>query len=119
MVSGAAYSALDRAPLIMITDRYSTPAHEVGLRQRIDQLAIYGLLMKWSTTIDARTVRQQLRRATRTATAPAPGTVQFDMLQSETTKEADELAAEARSVAQHSEFPVLMRTSYAHFCSQN
>src|SRR3546814_3265167 len=61
MVNGAAYAALDRAPLIMITDRYSTPAHEVGLRQRIDQLAIYGPLMKWSTTIDARTVRQQLR----------------------------------------------------------
>src|SRR3546814_1626787 len=94
MVNGAAYAALDRAPLIMITDRYSTPAHEVGLRQRIDQLAIYGPLMKWSTTIDARTVRQQLRRAMRTATAPAPGPVQFDMPQSETTKEAAELAAE-------------------------
>src|SRR3546814_17140517 len=36
MVTGAAYAALDRAPLIMITDRYSTPAHEVGLRQRLD-----------------------------------------------------------------------------------
>src|SRR3546814_14585548 len=81
MVNGAAYAALDRAPLIMITDRYSTPAHEVGLRQRIDQLAIYGPLMKWSTTIDARTVRQQLRRAMRTATARPPGPVPFDMPQ--------------------------------------
>src|SRR3546814_14638400 len=50
--------------------------------------------MQWSTTIDARTVRQQLRRAMRTATAPAPGPVQFAMPQSETTKEAAELAAE-------------------------
>jgi acetolactate synthase I/II/III large subunit len=94
MVNGAAYASLDRAPLIMITDRYSNPAHEVGLRQRIDQLAIYGPLMKWSTTVDARTIRQQLRRAMRTATAPAPGPVQFDMPQSETTKEAGELTAE-------------------------
>jgi acetolactate synthase-1/2/3 large subunit len=93
MVNGIAHAALDRAPLIAITDRYSIPAHEVGLRQRIDQLAVYAPLVKWGTTIDARTVRQQVRRALRTATAPAPGPVQFDMPQSETTKEAAELAA--------------------------
>src|SRR3546814_16785310 len=85
MVNGAAYAALDRAPRIMITDRYSTPAHEVGLRQRIDQIAIYGPLMKWSTTIDSRTVRQQLCSAMRPATAPAPGPVQFDMPPGQTT----------------------------------
>jgi acetolactate synthase-1/2/3 large subunit len=94
MVNGAAHAFLDRAPLILLTDRYSQPAHEVGLRQRIDQLAIYAPVVKWGTTIDARTVRQQLRRAMRTATAPAPGPVQFDIPQSETTKEATELFAE-------------------------
>src|ERR671916_698052 len=94
MVNGAAYAYLDRAPLILLTDRYSQPAHEVGLRQRIDQMAVYAPLVKWGTTIDARTVRQQLRRAMRTATAPAPGPVQFDIPQSETTKEAAELLAE-------------------------
>ncbi|GGE36604.1 acetolactate synthase [Agaricicola taiwanensis] len=94
MVNGAAYAYLDRAPLIMITDRYSNPAHEIGLRQRIDQRAIYEPLVKWGTTIDARTIRSQLRRAMRTATAAAPGAVQFDVPQSETTKAAGELAAE-------------------------
>ncbi len=94
MVNGAAHAFLDRAPLILLTDRYSQPAHEVGLRQRIDQLAVYAPLVKWGTTIDARTIRQQLRRAMRTATAPAPGPVQFDIPQSETTKEAAPLLAE-------------------------
>ncbi|MGJ7036956.1 acetolactate synthase-1/2/3 large subunit [Shinella sp. BE166] len=94
MVNGAAHAFLDRAPLIMLTDRYSHPEHEVGLRQRIDQLAVYAPLVKWGTTIDARTVRQQLRRAMRTVVAPAPGPVQFDIPQSETTKEATELRAE-------------------------
>ncbi len=101
MVNGIAHASLDRAPLIAITDRYSAPAHEVGLRQRIDQLALYAPLVKWGTTIDARTVRQQVRRALRTATAHAPGPVQFDMPQSETTKEAAELAAEPPLLPNH------------------
>ncbi|NLS06089.1 thiamine pyrophosphate-binding protein [Rhizobium sp. P32RR-XVIII] len=92
MVNGAAYAALDRAPLIMITDRYGNPAHEIGLRQRLDQRAVYGPLMKWGTTIDARIIHQQLRRAMRTATAVAPGPVQFDFPHDETTKEAKPLA---------------------------
>ena len=95
MVNGVAHASLDRAPLIVITDRYSIPAHEVGLRQRIDQLGIYAPLVKWGTTVDARTIRQQLARAMRTATALAPGPVQLDLPQSETTKEAAGLTAEA------------------------
>ncbi len=94
MVNGIAHAFLDRAPLIAITDRYSTPAHEIGLRQRIDQLGIYAPLVKWSGTLDARTVRQQIRRAMRSALSPPPGPVQFDLPQSETTKEAATLVAE-------------------------
>ncbi len=41
MVNGVAHAVLDRSPLIAITDRYATPQHEVGLRQRIDHLAMY------------------------------------------------------------------------------
>ncbi len=93
MVNGIAHAFLDRAPLIAITDRYGAVAHEVGLRQRLDQRAIYGPITKWGTTIDARTVRQQVRRALRTTTAAPPGPVQFDLPQTETTKEATTLAA--------------------------
>src|SRR5258708_13573978 len=64
------------------------------MRQRINQLAISEPIVKWSTTIDAKTVRQQVRRAVRTATAVPPGPVHFELPQSETTREAGEYLAE-------------------------
>jgi acetolactate synthase-1/2/3 large subunit len=88
MVNGVAHAFLDRAPLIAITDAYSRPTYETGLRQRLDQKAIYAPLVKWSTTVDARTVSQQVRRAMRTATGVPPGPVHFELPQSETTREA-------------------------------
>ena len=94
MVNGVAHAFLDRAPLIAITDAYSRPTYEIGLRQRINQLAVYEPIVKWSTTIDAKTVRQQVRRAMRTATAEPPGPVHFELPQSETTREAGEYLAE-------------------------
>jgi len=94
MVNGVAHALLDRSPLIAITDAYSRPTYETGLRQRINQLAIYAPLVKWSTTIDAKTVRQQVRRAMRTALAPPPGPVHFELPQSETTREAGAYLAE-------------------------
>ena len=94
MVNGVAHAFLDRSPLIAITDSYSRPTYETGLRQRINQLAIYEPIVKWSTTIDAKTVRQQVRRAIRTATGAPPGPVHFEFPQSEATREAGEYAAE-------------------------
>lgn len=94
MVNGVAHAFLDRAPLIAITDAYSRPTYEIGLRQKINQLAIYEPIVKWNTTIDAKTVRQQVRRAVRTATALPPGPVHFEMPQSETTRDAGNGGAE-------------------------
>src|SRR5712671_2496302 len=94
MVNGVAHAFLDRSPLIAITDAYSRPTYETGLRQRINQLALYEPIVKWSTTIDAKTVRQQVRRAMRTATGTPPGPVHFELPQSETTREAGEYLAE-------------------------
>ena len=99
MVNGVAHAFLDRAPLIAITDAYSRPTYEIGLRQRINQLALYEPIVKWSTTIDAKTVRQQVRRAMRTATAEPPGPVHFELPQSETTREATDYLAEPPLVA--------------------
>ena len=94
MVNGVAHALLDRAPLIAITDAYSRATFETGLRQRLDQQALYAPLVKWTTTIDARSVRQQLRRAMRTATGLPPGPVHFELPQSETTREAGHDLAE-------------------------
>ena len=90
MVNGIAYASLDRAPLIAITDEYSAPTYATGLRQKIDQIALYAPLVKWGTTINAKTVRQQVRRAMREATGRPPGPIQFDLPQSETTRDAGE-----------------------------
>lgn len=95
MVNGIAYAALDRAPLIAITDQYDPVTYAIGLRQRMNQLAMYEPLTKWSTTINAGSVRHQMRRALREATAPPPGPVHFEMPQSETTRDAAESANEA------------------------
>src|SRR5436853_6475616 len=77
-----------------MTDAHSRPTYESGLRQRINQLAIYEPIVKWSTTIDAKTVRQQVRRAVRTATGEPPGPVHFELPQSETTRQAGDYVAE-------------------------
>ena len=99
MVNGVAHAFLDRSPLIAITDCYSRPTYETGLRQRLDQLAIYQPIVKWNTTVDARVVRQQVRRAMRTAKGLPPGPVHFDLPQSETMREAGTTAAEPPLVA--------------------
>ncbi len=99
MVNGIAYAALDRAPLIAITDQYGPATYATGLRQRIDQLALYAPLTKWSTTINAQTVRHQMWRALRTATACPPGPVHFELPQTETTRAAGEYTAEPPLVA--------------------
>src|SRR5258705_7009034 len=99
MVNGVAHAYLDRSPLIAITDSYSRPTYEIGLRQRLNQRAIYEPIVKWGTTIDAKIVRQQVRRAMRTATGSPPGPVHFEMPQSETTREAGEYLAEPPLVA--------------------
>ncbi|MCC7425862.1 MAG: thiamine pyrophosphate-binding protein [Alphaproteobacteria bacterium] len=94
MVNGIACAMLDRSPLIALTDQYSPGTYVSGLRQVIDQQALYRPVTKWQSVIGAATVRQQLRRAMRVATAPAPGPVQFDIPQSETTKDAKALPVE-------------------------
>jgi hypothetical protein len=78
LTGSPAHAFLDRSPRIAITDAYSRPTYETGLRQRINQQAIYEPVVKWSTTFDAKTVRQQVRRAMRTATATPPGPVHFE-----------------------------------------
>lgn len=93
MVNGVAHAFLDRSPLIAITDAYSAPVHETGLRQRLDHRQIYSSISKWSTTLNAAVVDQQIRRAVLVATSDAPGPVHIDLPQSETTKPIGQVSA--------------------------
>jgi acetolactate synthase-1/2/3 large subunit len=101
MVNGVAHAWLDRCPLIAITDRYAAPAYLTGSHMRLDQTRLYESITKWNTTIDARTVRQQVRRAIRTATAHAPGPVHLDMPASEKSLEAGEYVSDAPLTPDH------------------
>ena len=60
----------------------------MGLRQRLDQLSLYKPITKWNSSINAKAVYQQVRRAIRTAVSDTPGPVQFDLPADERTKEA-------------------------------
>ena len=92
MVNGVAHAWLDRAPLIALTDQYPRHTYETGLRQVINHQQIYAPITKWNTTLHAKSVRTQIRRALRTAMAPAPGPVQIDVPANETLAEAAEIA---------------------------
>ena len=92
MVLGVTHAWMDRCPLIAITDQLAGPTYATGLRQRLDQLALYTPITKWNTSINAKTVRQQVRRAIRIATDGTPGPVQFDLPGDERTKDAGDYA---------------------------
>ena len=92
MVNGVAHAWLDRAPLIALTDQYPRHTYETGLRQVLDLQRIYSPITKWQTTLHARSVRTQIRRALRTAMAPAPGPVHIDVPSDQTRAEAAGLA---------------------------
>ncbi|MGD0907735.1 MAG: thiamine pyrophosphate-binding protein [Candidatus Acidiferrales bacterium] len=95
MVNGVAHAWMDRCPLIAITDQYPPSVYEFGLRQRMDHHALYTPIVKCNMTIGAKTVRHQIRRAYRIATALPPGPVHFDMLSSETMGQAADMIAES------------------------
>ena len=92
MVNGVAHAWLDRAPLIALTDQYPRHTRETGLRQVLDLQRMYAPIVKWQTTLDARSVRTQVRRALRTAMTPAPGPVHIDVPSDQTRAEAAEIA---------------------------
>lgn len=95
MVNGVAHAWMDRSPLIAITDQYPAATYATALRQRLDQLALYRPITKWSVTVSAKAIHQLVRRALLTATASPPGPVHFDLPSSETRQEAGDPPAPA------------------------
>ena len=92
MVNGVAHAWLDRAPLVALTDQYPRHTYETGLRQVLNLQQMYAPITKWQTTLHARSVRTQVRRALRTAMAPAPGPVHVDVPSDQTRAEAADIA---------------------------
>lgn len=88
MVLGVTHAWMDRSPLLAITDQFATQTYAIGLRARLNQSALYAPISKWSSSIGAKTVSQQMRRAIRVAIGSPPGPVQLDIPANERTLEA-------------------------------
>ena len=60
MAIGVAHAWMDRAPLIAINDQYPGATLATGMRQVMNQHALFAPITKWQTTIHAKSVRQQI-----------------------------------------------------------
>ena len=73
MVNGVAHAWLDRAPLVALTDQYPRHTYETGLRQVLNLQQMYAPITKWQTTLHARSVGTQVRRAPENRDGPGAG----------------------------------------------
>src|SRR5688572_27124078 len=75
VVNGVACAFLERAPIVVFTDRQNLPAAE---HQRIDHAALMAPITKWSDTLKPDGVLQVIVRALHEATHGRPGPVHVD-----------------------------------------
>ncbi|MEQ8193912.1 MAG: thiamine pyrophosphate-binding protein [Rhodospirillales bacterium] len=94
MANGIAHAWMDRAPLFAVTGQYSHHVYGTGLRQRLDQGALMTPITKYTMSIDAKTVRHQIRRAIRHATSQPPGPVHIDLPEDQSQMEAGDMIAD-------------------------
>lgn len=76
---GLAYSLLDRAPLIALTDRYRNEDIDYALRQKISHTESFKPITKLSSTLSATNWDTMLNRGFKVATLPNYGPVHFDI----------------------------------------
>jgi acetolactate synthase-1/2/3 large subunit len=78
-VNGVAHAALDRAPLLLITDRYPATLPGRITRQRLDHGGLYAGLAKESFTLAPPRAAAIVTRAIRRALTPPRGPVHLDL----------------------------------------
>lgn len=89
LVNPAAHAFLDRAPVLLVTDRHPADVQTAMLHQRIDHQALFAPVTKAQLTLDHRTVRGEVERALTIAATPIPGPVQIDLPADEAAQPAD------------------------------
>jgi acetolactate synthase-1/2/3 large subunit len=77
--NGAAYALLDRAPLILLTDRHPARALDFTTHQRLDHAALFGPLTKASVSIDAGSAAHWIAHAAQLAMKEPRGPVHLDL----------------------------------------
>ena len=89
---GTAHLHLERAPALILTDRYAEDEYRRLSRQRLDQPRLYAPITKGSFTLTAEDAAATTRRAIELALAGRPGPVHVDL-------PYDVMLAEAADVA--------------------
>lgn len=78
-VNGVAYASLDRAPVVVLTDRHPREALRFTTHQVIDQERLLAPVVKASFLGDARSAAARMKRALRLALANPRGPVHFEV----------------------------------------
>jgi acetolactate synthase-1/2/3 large subunit len=78
-VHGTVQLMLERAPALILTDRFTEPEYRRLPRQRIDQPALYGSITKGSFTLSTLDTARTLERAIDLAMAGRQGPVHVDL----------------------------------------
>ncbi len=78
-VNGVAHASLDRAPMLLISDRYPDHLLSGFEHQRIDHRRLLAPLVKWSAPVTARSTRATLLKALRIAASEPRGPVHLDL----------------------------------------
>jgi acetolactate synthase-1/2/3 large subunit len=99
--NGLAHALLDRAPVILISDRYADAQTATVTHQTLDHAAVVRPLTKWTGTLTRATARAAMQRAISEACAEPAGPVHLDFPQGEETGNlgAPEAAAEPHAAA--------------------
>jgi acetolactate synthase-1/2/3 large subunit len=76
--NGLAQATLDRAPLLLISDRVPAGQRDRTGHQRLDQLAVAAPLTRWTGTLGHRDPARVVAAALAVAAGPPPGAVHLD-----------------------------------------
>lgn len=79
VVDGLAHARLDRAPLLLLTDRQPDRANAEGFHQWLDQAGLFAAVAKASVTLSAEHVHTTLLHAIALAQSDPPGPVHVDV----------------------------------------
>lgn len=78
-VNGVAYAWLDRAPLVLISDRHSRAVSDFTTHQALDQRALFANLVKASWVIESGAAAAQIAEAIELASAEPRGPVHLEL----------------------------------------
>lgn len=79
VIDGIAHAKLDRAPLLVVTDRQPSAANRDGYHQWLDQTALFRGVVKASLTLTAEHTASTIDHALRITRSDPPGPVHLDV----------------------------------------